>query len=746
MLRPRRDPVDQAEVAQQAQLVGHGGLLHADRLGQLADRGRRLAQPVEDQQSARGGQGLQRGGDRRGGRVRRAARCGCVPALRGPWHQPTSGLHEQMFMRLGLRCIPTSRSSIVPSTLSTSTRPADRRRPTPRRAGATSRLRRVASLPEVRWAGAALVLFLVGGARSSWPGRPRGSWWTLYLACYATGGWEPALAGLQALRERTLDVDLLMIVAALGAAAIGQVFDGALLIVIFATSGALEALATKRTEDSVRGLLDLAPEQATRAGRGRRTRRSSRPPIWPSATGSWCGPASASAPTARCVDGASEVDQATITGEPLPVAKQRGDEVFAGTLNGTGALRVRVSAPAARDGGRPHRGDGRGGLARPRRAPSCSSRRSSSATRSAWSLATLALFAVPLLLGQRPAADAAAGDDVHDRRLAVRRGAGHDAAAAGRDRQRRPPRRAGQVRRRHGAARRTSTLVAFDKTGTLTEGTPRVAEVAPCPGAASTPSEVLRRWLPPRRRPSEHPLGTRGRRRGARARPRRGARRWTSVRARSRRTCGEGRACASGRRRCWCVGSPGRLLADGADRGRRRGRDRARGRRAYRGRGRPRRRAGRRARPGRPAPSRRRRRRSPRWPPSTGAAPVLLTGDNPRAAAPAGRAGRHHRRPRRAAAPGQGRAVAGTAGAGAPGDARRRRRQRRPRHGRRAHRRRDGPRRLRPRPGHRRRGRHPRRPGHAARPSSPVPPRPPRGQGQPRHRRHRHRGARSPGT
>ena len=75
---------------------------------------------------------------------------------------------------------------------------------------------------------------------------------------------SPARAGLQALREKTLDVDLLMIVAALGAAAIGQVMDGALLIVIFATSGALEALATARTADSVRGLLDLAPATATR--------------------------------------------------------------------------------------------------------------------------------------------------------------------------------------------------------------------------------------------------------------------------------------------------------------------------------------------------------------------------------------------------------------------------------------------------------------------------------------------------
>ena len=60
------------------------------------------------------------------------------------------------------------------------------------------------------------------------------------------------LGRLAGARSRTLDVDLLMVVAAVGAASIGQIFDGALLIVIFATSGALEDVATKRTEDSVR--------------------------------------------------------------------------------------------------------------------------------------------------------------------------------------------------------------------------------------------------------------------------------------------------------------------------------------------------------------------------------------------------------------------------------------------------------------------------------------------------------------
>ncbi len=81
------------------------------------------------------------------------------------------------------------------------------------------------TLPEVRWATVATVLFVLGLA-AQFGAAPAWMWWSLYLACYVTGGWEPALAGLQALREKSLDVDLLMIVAAIGAAAIGQVLDG----------------------------------------------------------------------------------------------------------------------------------------------------------------------------------------------------------------------------------------------------------------------------------------------------------------------------------------------------------------------------------------------------------------------------------------------------------------------------------------------------------------------------------------
>ncbi|MBC7678607.1 MAG: heavy metal translocating P-type ATPase, partial [Pseudorhodobacter sp.] len=164
--------------------------------------------------------------------------------------------------------LPVRRSSVT-STLSTAPRDAVQPRPAanPDARPAGSPLWRVLSMTEVRWAAAATVLFAIGGALQL-AGAPTALWWALYLACYVTGGWEPALAGLQALREKTLDVDLLMIVAALVAASIGQVFDGALLIVIFSTSGALEAFVTRRTADSVRALLDLAPERATRLGAG----------------------------------------------------------------------------------------------------------------------------------------------------------------------------------------------------------------------------------------------------------------------------------------------------------------------------------------------------------------------------------------------------------------------------------------------------------------------------------------------
>ena len=149
--------------------------------------------------------------------------------------------------------------------------------------------------------------------------------------------------------------------------------------------GALEALATARTADSVRGLLDLAPATATRLNRRRKRgdrRRQGK-------TGGGRHHPCTARRTRRRRRSCSATGPVTWTrrpspGEPLPVAKCSGDEVFAGTVNGTGALRVRVERDASGLGDRADRAGWWGRRRRPRRPRSCSSRRSSSGTRWPW--------------------------------------------------------------------------------------------------------------------------------------------------------------------------------------------------------------------------------------------------------------------------------------------------------------------------------------------------------------------------
>ncbi|MBS4729496.1 cadmium-translocating P-type ATPase [Mycobacterium sp. SM1] len=193
----------------------------------------------------------------------------------------------------------------------------------------------------VWWALGALALF-VPGLGAQFAGAPPIVWWALYLGCYVSGGWQPARSGLRALRHKTFDVDLLMVLAAIAAAAVGQVDDGALLIVIFATSGALEDIATKRTAHSVRGLLDLAPDRAVVIDGGGHQRGVAAAEL---VVGDrvLVRPGERISADGIVVSGSSEVDQSSITGESLPVIKAPGDEVFAGTLNGSGALQVLVT-------------------------------------------------------------------------------------------------------------------------------------------------------------------------------------------------------------------------------------------------------------------------------------------------------------------------------------------------------------------------------------------------------------------
>jgi heavy metal translocating P-type ATPase len=404
-----------------------------------------------------------------------------------------------MFMCLDSRAFPVVHQEVAMSASSTIA-PADAP-PVGRRIVAPPQrpLASAAALPEMRWAAAATVLFVLGGL-CQLAGAPAALWWTLYLTCYATGGWEPALVGLRALRARTLDVDLLMIVAAVLAASIGQILDGALLIVIFATSGALEAFATRRTEDSVKALLDLAPEQATRLLPDDLEEQVDAAEL---AVGDVIviRPGERVGADGRVVEGLSEVDQASITGEPMAVVRGVGQDVFAGTLNGSGALTVEVTRAAA---------------------DSVVARivalvGEASATKARTQLfiekveqrysvgvvaATVALFVVPLVLGSavEPALLRAMTFMIVASPCAVVLATMPPLLAAIAN--------AG----RHGVLVKSAVAleelgkvnqVAFDKTGTLTHGTPQVAALVAF--GAMSEATVLRLAASAERR-SEHPV------------------------------------------------------------------------------------------------------------------------------------------------------------------------------------------------------------------------------------------------
>jgi Cd2+/Zn2+-exporting ATPase len=167
----------------------------------------------------------------------------------------------------------------------------------------------------------------------------------LFLVGYVLGGYRQAIEGVTTLvKDRELDVDLLMVVAAVGAALIGFWFDGALLIFIFALSGTLEGYASARTKRDVEALMALHPEDALVVRNGREARV---PAVSLTVDEIFIvKPGERVAADGTVVEGTSALNQASITGESMPVDKRAGDEVFAGTINGHGALRVMVTRPS----------------------------------------------------------------------------------------------------------------------------------------------------------------------------------------------------------------------------------------------------------------------------------------------------------------------------------------------------------------------------------------------------------------
>jgi len=164
------------------------------------------------------------------------------------------------------------------------------------------------------------------------------SW--LYVGAYLFNGQYGVRSAIASLREKTLDVDVLMVLAALGAASVGAPFEGALLLFLFSFSNVLQRHALERTQRAIESLLTLRPEKALRKQNG----AAELVPIETLSVGDIVivRPGELIPVDGVVIEGSSHIDESSLTGESLPVSKSVAATVFAGTLNQSGGLEVRV--------------------------------------------------------------------------------------------------------------------------------------------------------------------------------------------------------------------------------------------------------------------------------------------------------------------------------------------------------------------------------------------------------------------
>ena len=167
-----------------------------------------------------------------------------------------------------------------------------------------------------------------------------------YAIAYLAGGWEATREGIKLLARGRLDIDFLMVVAAVGAVLVGEFFDGALLLFLFSLGHGLEHLALERARSAVTALAKYAPKKARLRERDGSERDVAVDELVIGNT-ILVRPGERIAADGTVTEGRSSVDQSPLTGESMPVDKVVNDDVFAGSLNGDGALLVRVSKPAS---------------------------------------------------------------------------------------------------------------------------------------------------------------------------------------------------------------------------------------------------------------------------------------------------------------------------------------------------------------------------------------------------------------
>ncbi|BAL93964.1 heavy metal translocating P-type ATPase [Rubrivivax gelatinosus] len=205
---------------------------------------------------------------------------------------------------------------------------------------------RAAGLPRL---GAALALaaaaellhaLLPASQTAEWAGM------ALAAAAIALAGLGVLTKGFAALARRRLDINALMSVAVVGAFAIGQWPEAAMVMALYTIAELIEARAVDRARGAIAALMAMAPEVATL----RRAGAWVTVPVAQAAVGETLRvrPGERFPVDAVLSEGTTSVDQAAVTGESLPVDKQPGDALFAGTLNLSGAVEARITAPASR--------------------------------------------------------------------------------------------------------------------------------------------------------------------------------------------------------------------------------------------------------------------------------------------------------------------------------------------------------------------------------------------------------------
>lgn len=368
-----------------------------------------------------------------------------------------------------------------------------------------SKWRRLWNSPANRRGMVVLVSGVAGlaGVISNFSGGPAGLTSALWLFAALVAGTEIAQRAFAALRARSVSIELLVTIAAVGALFIGEYWESAAVTFLFVLGGYLEARTLSRTRSALSDLLALAPTEVTVRRDGEEITLAPHEVI--------AGDTVVVRPGGRLgvdgeiLSGQAAIDESAITGEPIPAEKQKGDTVFAGTVSHDGYLEVRAQSVGADT--TLARIIQRVEQAQEAKAPT---QRMIERFASWYTPAIIVMAIVTYAFTQNIALAltllviACPGALVISTPISVIAGIGRAARGGILIKGGEYLETAGRIR-----------AVAFDKTGTLTEGRPEVLTVTPLPGVPALPTntdeasprERLLQWAALAESGSEHPLG-----------------------------------------------------------------------------------------------------------------------------------------------------------------------------------------------------------------------------------------------